>query len=242
MLKPFHLAVALALSFPIILDAQEKKETPQFDGAWKVTRPNQADAANPQVLTLKQEGEKLTGTLKARAETPIAEGKVSGGTITFKVTRDYQGKPRTSTFEGELDGETLKLTQSWEVDGNTRRRRLEGTRMKDEPAKVAGTWNSSFSVGERTIESTLKLKQEGEKLSGAMTFGQQQDSETPIKDAALKGRELSFHTTRERDGRTITTRYKGTLAEDGQKFTGKITSDWSGEERTFDWTATREEE
>ncbi len=62
-------------------------------------------------LVLKQDGEKLTGTLTGGrgGEMKIDEGTVDGNKIKFAVTRDWNGNKMTTNYEGTVDGETLKL-------------------------------------------------------------------------------------------------------------------------------------
>ena len=61
-------------------------------------------------LTLKQDGEKVTGTLAGGPggdAAKIEEGTVKAGTLTFKVTRDFgQGRPIVTMYTGKdaLDG------------------------------------------------------------------------------------------------------------------------------------------
>ena len=77
-------------------------------------------------LTLKADGEKLTGTLSqpafgrrgqggdapatppAPVETAISNGKVKGAEISFEVTRDRGGNSVTTKYSGKLDGDAIK--------------------------------------------------------------------------------------------------------------------------------------
>src|SRR5688572_6763266 len=63
----------------------------------------------------------------------------------------------------------------------------------------AGTWKSSFTTPDgQTIESTFKLKQEGDKLSG-IVIGRN-GNEYPMEEVKLTGDQLSFKLTRDRNG------------------------------------------
>src|SRR5436190_1178808 len=67
---------------------------------------------------------------------------------------------------------------------------------------VAGTWKSSFTIADgQSIESTLKLKQEGDKLSGIVVG--RNGNETPLEEVKLTGDQLSFKLTRERNGEKV---------------------------------------
>lgn len=98
-----------------------------------------------------------------------------------------------------------------------------------------GTWKWSNTFGERTFESTLTLKLEGDKLSGAMAGRGNQ--ETAIEDATFKDGTVSFKLTRERNGRKSTSSYSGKF--EGDTITGKIESDRGGKTNSRDWTAKR---
>jgi opacity protein-like surface antigen len=99
---------------------------------------------------------------------------------------------------------------------------------------VAGTWKWSVTFNDQTRESTLKLKMDGDKLSGVY-IGGQSNTETAIEDATLKGDSVSFKVTRERNGQKFTTKYSGTLK--GDTITGK--SERDGQEAR-EWVAKRQ--
>ena len=102
---------------------------------------------------------------------------------------------------------------------------------------VAGTWKWSTSFGGQTRESTLKLKQEGDKVSGVYVGGQS-NTETAIEDAKLDGDTISFKVTRERDGQKRVTKYSGKVA--GDTITGKSERDRDGQAVSSEWVAKRQ--
>jgi hypothetical protein len=104
-------------------------------------------------------------------------------------------------------------------------------------ADATGTWKWTTSFNGQTRESTLKLKQEGDKLTGAYVGGQS-NTETPIEDASIKGDTISFKVTRERNGQKATTKYSGTLKED--TITGKQERERDGQAQSSDWVAKRQ--
>ena len=99
-----------------------------------------------------------------------------------------------------------------------------------------GTWKWTFSRGGQEIELSLALKQEGEKLTGAVTRPMGQAVE--IKDGTFKNDEVSFVTEVERNGNTFKTIYKGKLAGDTIK--GTTERERNGEKMTSDWEAKRD--
>ena len=81
---------------------------------------------------------------------------------------------------------------------------------KDEKkAGLTGTWKWSVEANGQTREVTLKLKLDGDKLSGAMVG--RNNTETKIEDAMMKDGKVSFSVTRDRNGTKTTTKYSGKL-------------------------------
>jgi hypothetical protein len=99
-----------------------------------------------------------------------------------------------------------------------------------------GTWKWSVTFNNQTREQTLKLKLEGDKLTGSMPGRDNQ--ETPISDATFKDNKVSFSVTRERNGQKFTTKYSGTLA--GDTITGKSERERDGQVQSTDWVAKRQ--
>jgi hypothetical protein len=106
----------------------------------------------------------------------------------------------------------------------------------EKKANATGTWKSEFTTQNgQTITTTFKLKQEGDKLTGTASG---RGGEAKIEDGKVKGDQLSFQITRERNGNTFTIKYKGKVSGDTIK--GKVQFNFGGEERERDWEAKRE--
>jgi hypothetical protein len=78
-------------------------------GKWtgKQETPNGTRDVN---LTLKQDGDKLTGAISGRGgETPIQDGKVDGDKVTFVVVRNFNGNEFKMQYNGVVAGSELKL-------------------------------------------------------------------------------------------------------------------------------------
>ncbi|HEX5105481.1 MAG TPA: hypothetical protein VFV87_16800 [Pirellulaceae bacterium] len=99
-----------------------------------------------------------------------------------------------------------------------------------------GTWKWSVTRGDQTREQTLKLKLEGDKLTGSMPG--RNNTETAIEDGSFKDNVVSFTITREFNGQKVTSKYSGTVS--GDEIKGKIESDRGGKTNSRDWTAKRE--
>ena len=94
------------------------------------------------------------------------------------------------------------------------------------PADQGATGDWKWTVqgfGGNDVEVVLKLKQDGEKLTGTISgFGGQ---ESEIKDGTIKDGKMSFKTVREFGGTKSTTTYTATLADGVLK--GKSETVWT---------------
>ncbi len=107
--------------------------------------------------------------------------------------------------------------------------------MADDKPNPTGTWKWTVpGRNSQTREATLKLKLDGDKLTGAMLGPN--GKENPIQDAAYKDGELSFKIVRERNGNKMTMTFTGKVSGDVIK--GKIESDRAGAQ-SRDWEAKR---
>ena len=115
---------------------------------------------------------------------------------------------------------------------------------QDKKADPTGTWTwtTPGRNGGPDRKSTLKLKVEGDKLTGTLAApgrgGQSNDS--AIADGKLKGDEISFTVVREFGGNKITAKYNGKISGDSIK--GKIETERNGQTNSRDWEAKRETE
>jgi hypothetical protein len=100
-----------------------------------------------------------------------------------------------------------------------------------------GTWKWEMKFNNQSREVTLKLKLDGDKLTGALVG---RNGETAIADATFKDDDLSFSVTRERNGNKMTSKYSGKISGDTIK--GKISFERNGEAQSRDWEAKRAKE
>jgi hypothetical protein len=106
----------------------------------------------------------------------------------------------------------------------------------EDKANATGTWTWSFSgQNGQSRETTLKLKQDGDKLSGKISG--RNNTETDIEDAKISGDTISFTVTRENNGNKFVTKYNGKISGDTIK--GKSEFERNGESRSRDWEAKR---
>ena len=103
-------------------------------------------------------------------------------------------------------------------------------------ANPTGTWTWSVKRGDQAYEMTLKLKLEGDKLTGALV-GREGQPETPISDAKYQKGQLSFTVVRERNNVKMTSKYTGKVSRD--TITGKISFEREGQTQSREWEAKR---
>ena len=230
-LFPKLLATLVALT----LNAAVVRAAENASGDWKWSITTQNGDTFDSTAKLKQDGEKLTGSVTGRfGETEISDGSVKGDQVNFKLKRERDGQTFVIKYSGKLAADTIKGKIEFERDGNTTSRDWEAKRQTVKGA-AAGSWKTALILPDgNRIEGTLNLKQEGDKLTGAVVLN---NNETAIQEGKIVGDNINFVVKRPRDGRTVTSKYKLKLSGDALK--GKVESDWSGDWQTLDWEGTR---
>lgn len=130
------LGVCAVLALGATAQAQDKKADPAGTWAWTMAGRN-GGPERKMTLTLKVEGEKLTGKLSSpgrdgqATETAIADGKVKGGDVSFSVTREFNGNKMVSKYSGKITGDALKGKIETDRNGETQSRDWEAKRQVD---------------------------------------------------------------------------------------------------------------
>jgi hypothetical protein len=106
-------------------------------------------------------------------------------------------------------------------------------RAADDPS---GTWKFDVMRGNNKATVTLKLKLEGDKLTGAVVG--RNNMETAISDASVKDGTVAFSVVRERNGQKTTTKYSGKLS--GDEIKGTIETERNGNTNSQPWEAKRD--
>jgi hypothetical protein len=149
-------ALALMFCAATQLKAADKANV---TGTWVISQQGRNGNTSETTLKLKQDGEKVTGTLTPAARAArggqggqggdngnggtarparameIEDGKITdSGELTFKVSRENaQGNKMVSTYHGKVEGDTIKGTvESEGRNGQSRSRDFEAKRKADE--------------------------------------------------------------------------------------------------------------
>jgi hypothetical protein len=120
---------------------------------------------------------------------------------------------------------------------------ISNAQQKKADATGTWTWTMPGRNGGPDRKMTLKLKAEGDKLTGKLVSPGRQGGdpvETEIKEGKVKDGEVSFTVTREFNGNTMTSKYAGKVTAESIK--GKIEFERNGEKQSRDWEAKKEAE
>src|SRR5713226_4353434 len=112
-----------------------------------------------------------------------------------------------------------------------------GLAVADDKPNPTGTWKYTADVGGQSLDVTIKLKLEGDKLTGTVTVA---DMESKIEDAKYKDGKVSFKVNREFNGNKFVLKYDGTIK--GDTFKGKRELERDGQTNTREFEAKRVKE
>ena len=206
---------------------------PALEGTWKWTFKMPDGSQVEPSLRLRREAGKLTGTTRFRpgSQESITNLTVLGNEMSFQVVRQRDGQETLTRYAGKLDGNTLKgkIVSNW--SGEDQSYDWEARRLPD----ADGTWRWTNQFREFKVESSLKIKQESDTITGKIKA--RHVGEVEIKRGKFKDGEISFETEREREGETLVSRYSGRLS--GDKILGTMELNFSGRPQTNRWEAVR---
>ncbi len=128
--------VAASFLLGVATQAEDKKADATGSWSWTVTgRNGGADRVNK--LTLKAEGDKLTGKLSApgregqNTDTEIKDGKVEGDSISFNVVREFNGNSSTIKYTGKVSADKITGKTEFDRNGEKQSRDWEAKRVAD---------------------------------------------------------------------------------------------------------------
>jgi autotransporter translocation and assembly factor TamB len=101
------IAICIALSGMSIAYAAD------VTGKWVGQVTGRQGQTREVTITLKAEGEKLTGTVSGRqGDNPISDGQIKGDDISFTVTQSFQGSEVKVSYKGKVSGDEIKFTRT----------------------------------------------------------------------------------------------------------------------------------
>ena len=82
----------------------------QVGGTWSVTA-NTPQGAQTMTMTITQTGESFTGTMNSEmGSLPVADGQISGRSVTWSITIPMGGQSMTVNFRGDVEGTRMSGT------------------------------------------------------------------------------------------------------------------------------------
>ncbi len=111
-MKQAILSTLFAIGFVLVGAGSGFAQTASVDGDWDGGFETPG-GARPFKITLKMDGEKLSGTVKRPTGDVPLTGTIKGSDISFGYTINYGGNDLTLSFAGKVTGETMGGTLSF---------------------------------------------------------------------------------------------------------------------------------
>lgn len=210
-------------------------------GTWKWER-TRGENTRKFTLKIKTEGGKITGSYIMRrnetdVETEIKEAKLYGDQLSFQVDREFNDRKFTITMNGKVGKDTITGAGEFSAGGNSREFEWNAKRYVGS-AEVVGTWQFRIETNNgNVLEPTLKITEKDGKLAGMYT-GRIGDRE--VKNLEIKGNQLTFEMSGERDGDEWKVDYKAHPR--GDLISGTIDFDFGGNTGTIEFEGKRKSE
>lgn len=85
----------------------------EIDGKWEATFTTPDGQTRQNTLTLKADGDKLTGTIASQiGESKLQNGTINGDAVAFTAIRNFGGNDVTFTYKGKVSGNKMVLKVS----------------------------------------------------------------------------------------------------------------------------------
>lgn len=222
------LAVISLLALTSLVSAQS------VAGEWQATMETPGEPSVSK-LTLIQNGEKLSGTLKGQRGEAQVEGTVKGKEVKFSYSINYNGNAVPIAVSGMLDGDTIKGTASiasGAYEGGWMAKRVGGAAAAastaQAPAAAGNEWELAITSPQGTQTSTLAYTLEGETIKGELKNAR---GGLPVT-GMLKGSDITIKfTVKFQDNDlpiTLTGKVTGDTAKGEADFGGFAQGEWTG--------------
>jgi hypothetical protein len=231
-------SAAFAASFNNL--AADDKAAADISGKYEGIAKSEAFGEIPLTVNLKSAGGKLTGTIETpQGPATITDGSYADGKVTLKFNAGGNEGTVTATLNGD------KIAGKWELGGaggTLELKKAGGTTpaTTTTPAApptgapaaagdpISGDWDASADAGGMTIPFTLKLKLEGNKVTGSSTSDQ---GTATLSNGKWEGNKLSFNLDTPQGSITMSGVVKdGKIAGDFD-FSGQMTGKWEAKKK-----------
>ncbi len=230
------LATLLAILLLTVAASAATLQSDPVTGKYTGVAKSAAIGDIPITVNLKNDGGKLSGSVDTpNGPAAITSGSFAGGKIMMKL--DAGGNE--ITINAKLEGD--KITGEWELAGQTGTLELKRDGAAGAPSTpsapstpaaggdpVTGDWDATVDVQGQEFPFTLKLKLDGEKVTGSSESAQ---GSAPLSNGSFKAGKLSFTLDTPNGAVTMSGLVKdGTLTGDFD-FAGQFQGKWAAKKK-----------
>jgi hypothetical protein len=193
----------------------------------------------PLVVEIKNDNGKLTGKI----DTPQGPAAITGGTFdNGKIVMKFDAGGNEGTVTATFDGD--KITGKWELGGQGGGLELKRAALTAGPASpaggakpaapaaagdpVSGEWDANADANGTQFPFTLKLKLEGDKVTGSSESTQ---GSLPLSKGAYSANKLSFTLDTPGGAITFTAMLKDGKITGDFDFAGQMTGKWEAKKK-----------
>jgi hypothetical protein len=201
--------------------AQTGAASNDASGKWNLTF-NTTQGTEPATLTLKKDGDKLSGLISGPRGDQEVFGSQKNADVQIGFSLTTPNGPIDISLNGTQNGNSMSgtaLAAGQQVgDFTGTREGAQEPAQKKEPSDkvdVTGTWLFDVSSPAGTGTRTVVFKQDGEKITGKYT-GQYGDSDLT---GTVKGTDISFWFDVNAEGTSVRVTYNGKVDKDTMKGT-----------------------
>ena len=193
----------------------------------------------PLTVEIKNDNGKLTGKI----ETPQGPAAITGGTYdNGKIVMKFDAGGNEGTVTATLDGD--KITGKWELGGQgggleLKRAGMASASAAPKPAApgaaaaaggdpISGEWDATADAGGTSLPFTLKLKLDGDKVTGTSESAQ---GTATLSKGSFAANKLSFNLDTPNGAIAMTALLKDGKLTGDFDFAGQMTGKWEAKKK-----------
>lgn len=210
--------VSMALAPPELSAQTRPRRRGGLWGDWRITMDfNGREWESILSFSRDREGNRTGQWISVWGVSELKDVSYEDGKVSFVQTRQTRdGQTMTSKFTGSIQEGKL----SGSLSNDRGELSVKGTRVRRSP-RVAGSWETTFSIGDREVTNTLVITADEE---GKIAVDWQSDRvRHEISDVQYERGTLTFKTRSKMDDREWTSSFEGNFR--GDTFSGAIRSD-----------------
>jgi hypothetical protein len=229
-------AVASAAPFNYSTNSPAQTKDP-LSGKYEGVAKSEQIGDIPLTVEIKNDNGKVSGKI----DTPQGPAPITGGTFdNGKITMKFDAGGNEGTVTAMLDGD--KITGKWELagQGGTLELKRAGMAASGGAAKpaggapaaagdpISGEWDATADAGGTSLPFTLKLKLEGDKVTGSSESAQ---GSAPLSKGTYTNNKLSFSLDTPNGSIAMTAMVKDGKMVGDFDFAGQMTGKWEAKKK-----------